>query len=47
MFGTPQPHLMTSAEEGGRQTGLARPTPNSMREVEPSTAFSLKSFRRP
>lgn len=47
MFGTPQPHLMTSAEEGARQTGLAWPTPNSMREVEPSTAFSLKSFRRP
>lgn len=36
------PHLMTSAEEGTRPTALAWPTPNSMREVEPSTAFALK-----
>lgn len=45
-FGATLPHLMASAEEGARQTGLAWPTPNSMREVEPSTAFSLRSFRR-
>jgi len=41
-FGRTLPHLMTSAEEGGRGMRLAWPTPNSMREVEPSTAFSLK-----
>lgn len=41
-FGRTLPHLMTSAEEGSRGTGLAWPAPNSMREVEPSTAFSLK-----
>ncbi|ARS71074.1 helicase [Sinorhizobium meliloti] len=41
-YGRTLPHLMMSAEEGGRGTGLAWPTPNSMREVEPSTAFSLK-----
>ena len=45
-FGATLPHLMTSAEEGARSTGLAWPTPNSMREVEPSTAFTLKTFRR-
>ncbi|KQP91926.1 helicase-related protein [Methylobacterium sp. Leaf117] len=45
-FGATLPHLMASAEEGARQTGLAWPTPNSMREVEPSTAFSLRTFRR-
>lgn len=43
-FGATLPHLMTSAEDGARQTGLAWPTPNSLREVEPSTAFSLKTF---
>lgn len=43
-FGATLPHLMTSAEDGGRRTGLAWPTPNSLREVEPSTAFSLKTF---
>jgi hypothetical protein len=41
-FGATSPHLMTSAEEGGRATGHAWSTPNSMREVEPSTAFALK-----
>lgn len=41
-FGRTLPHLMSSAEEGGRNTRLAWPTPNSMREVEPSTAFILK-----
>ncbi|TAJ77711.1 MAG: helicase [Sphingobium sp.] len=44
-FGATLPHLMTSAKAGGRSTGLAWPTPNSMREVEPSTAFSLKRFQ--
>jgi len=43
-FGATLPHLMTSAEDGARPTGLAWVTPNSLREVEPSTAFSLKSF---
>lgn len=44
-YGRTLPHLMMSAEEGGRGTRLAWPTPNSMREVEPSTAFSLKLGR--
>tara|TARA_R110000824_G_scaffold24090_5_gene85397 strand:+ start:13920 stop:17135 length:3216 start_codon:yes stop_codon:yes gene_type:complete len=43
-FGKTLPHLMTSAEEGQHYMGLAWTTPNSMREVEPSTAFSLKNF---
>ncbi|MDX8527000.1 helicase-related protein [Mesorhizobium sp. MSK_1335] len=43
-FGAILPHLMNSAEDGARHTGLAWPTPNSLREVEPSTAFSLKTF---
>ena len=41
-FGKTAPHLMISAEEGARVTALAWPTPNSMREIEPSTAFVLK-----
>lgn len=41
-FGKTAPHLMCSAEEGGSGSRLAWPTPNSMREVEPSTAFILK-----
>lgn len=41
-FGKTAPHLMRAAEEGGRSTQAAWPTPNSMREVEPSTAFVLK-----
>lgn len=45
-YGRTLPHLMMSAEDGGRGTQLAWPTPNSMREVEPSTAFSLKLGRR-
>jgi hypothetical protein len=45
-FGKTRPHLMTSAEEGARPGGLAWPTPNSMREVEPSTAFMMKMIRR-
>ncbi|HEY8604500.1 helicase-related protein [Tsuneonella suprasediminis] len=43
-FGATLPHLMTSAEDGTTSTGLAWVTPNSLREVEPSTAFSLKTF---
>ncbi|WP_152093502.1 helicase-related protein [Rhizobium dioscoreae] len=45
-FGATRPHLMASAEEGGRPGRLAWPTPNSMREVEPSTAFALRSIRK-
>jgi len=41
-FGRTAPHLMFSAEEGNRNTALSWSTPNSMREVEPSTAFVLK-----
>jgi hypothetical protein len=41
-YGKTAPHLMCSAEEGGEGSRLAWPTPNSMREVEPSTAFILK-----
>jgi hypothetical protein len=41
-FGKTLPHLMRAAEDGGRSTQAAWPTPNSMREVEPSTAFVLK-----
>ena len=40
-FGRTRPHLMTSAEEG-QKPGTGWPTPNSMREVEPSTAFALR-----
>ena len=45
-FGRTRPHLMTSAEEGKRPGPMAWPTPNSMREVEPSTAFALRLTRR-
>ena len=41
-FGRTAPHLMFAAEEGNRNTALSWSTPNSMREVEPSTAFVLK-----
>ncbi|MCA0199882.1 MAG: helicase [Proteobacteria bacterium] len=41
-FGKTRPYLMTSAEEGNRPGKTGWPTPNSMREVEPSTAFALK-----
>ena len=44
-FGRTQPHLMTSAEDGERPGRTAWPTPNSMREVEPSTAFVLHLTR--
>lgn len=45
-FARPSPYLMYSAEDGQRNSLLSWPTPNSMREVEPSTAFALKQFRR-
>lgn len=45
-FGRTAPHLMYSAEEGAATGGLAWPTPNTMREVEPSTAFVLKVIPR-
>lgn len=44
-FGRTKPHLMTSAEEGKRPGQTAWLTPNSMREVEPSTPFVLKHMR--
>jgi len=44
-FGRTKPHLMTSAEEGVRPGQTAWTTPNSMREVEPSTPFVLKHMR--
>lgn len=43
-YGRTRPHLMTSAEEGKR-SGQAWTTPNSMREVEPSTAFNIRLSR--
>lgn len=45
-IGSAAPHLMYAAEEGTRRGSLAWPTPNSMREVEPSAAFVLKQFGR-
>lgn len=45
-FGRTAPHLMRAAEEMKGQESLAMPTPNSMREVEPSTAFVLKRISR-
>lgn len=45
-FGREAPHLMCAAEDGGGGARQAWPTPNSMREVEPSTAFFLKTIRR-
>lgn len=41
-FSRTAPHLMKSAEDASSSASLAWPTPNSMREVEPSTAFILK-----
>lgn len=43
-FGRSLPHLMCSAEESTGGAGQAWPTPGSMREVEPSCAFVLKSI---
>jgi hypothetical protein len=45
-FGKTLPHLMYAAEEGDRNSMLAWATPNSMLEVEPSTAFTLKRIGR-
>ena len=45
-FGMTKPHLMTSAEEGQKLGRTGWPTPNSMREVEPSTAFVLRLVGR-
>jgi hypothetical protein len=44
LFGRTAPHLMSAAEEADHAGTLAWPTPNSMREVEPSTAFALKKI---
>jgi hypothetical protein len=45
-FGRTAPHLMRAAEEMKGGEGVAWPTPNSMREVEPSTVFLLKRIPR-
>jgi hypothetical protein len=45
-FGRTAPHLMFAAEEGRAPGALAWPTPNTMRDVEPSTAFVLKKIAR-
>jgi hypothetical protein len=45
-FATTSNYLMMSAEDGKSPGKKAWPTPNSMREVEPSTAFMLKNIRR-
>jgi len=45
-YGQTAPHLMRSAEDIGQANGLAWSTPNSMREVEPSTAFKLKRIAK-
>jgi hypothetical protein len=44
-YGQTSPHLMRAAEQMKGSEGSAWPTPNSMREVEPSTAFVLKRLR--
>lgn len=43
-FGRSAPHLMCSAEEAAPGGSQAWPTPNTMREVEPSSAFVLKTI---
>lgn len=45
-FGRTAPHLMRAAEEPRAAGSDAWPTPNSMRDVEPSTAFLLKRMRQ-
>jgi hypothetical protein len=45
-FGRTAPHLMRAAEETQAGESLSWPTPNSLREVEPSTAFVLKRVPR-
>lgn len=41
-FGRTSPHMMYAAEEGASAGNIAWATPNSLREVEPSTGFVLK-----
>ena len=41
-FGRTSPHLMYAAEEGTSAGTISWATPNSLREVEPSTGFVLK-----
>lgn len=41
-FGRTAPHLMYAAEQGATAGASAWATPNSLREVEPSTGFILK-----
>ena len=45
-FGRTAPHLMRAAEEMKGAESAAWATPNSMREVEPSTVFLLKRIPR-
>jgi hypothetical protein len=45
-FGNTAPHLMRAAEEVRGDIGPAWATPNSMREIEPSTAFRLRIIER-
>lgn len=45
-FGKTAPHLMYAAEEGKPRGTHGWPTPNTMRDVEPSTAFVLKKIMR-
>lgn len=45
-FGRTAPHLMRAAEEMKGPESGAWPTPNSMRDVEPSTAFLVKRIQR-
>jgi hypothetical protein len=42
-FGNASQHLLRSAEEGSKPGVRAWAAPGSLREVEPSTAFMLKS----
>ncbi|MEA3640225.1 MAG: helicase-related protein [Lamprobacter sp.] len=44
-FGNTAPHLMRASEQLRSQNNPAWATPNSMRDVEPSTAFVLKCVR--
>ncbi|WP_368622624.1 helicase-related protein [Paraburkholderia sp. BR13444] len=44
-FGKTADHLMCAAEEAAPGGYQAWPTPNTMREVEPSSAFVLRTFR--
>ncbi|WP_250437759.1 helicase-related protein [Caballeronia sp. ATUFL_F2_KS9A] len=44
-FGQTASHLMCAAEDTAPGSSQGRPTPNSMREVEPSSAFVLKTIK--